>query len=59
MRYRVAIDIGGTFTDLVLEAEEGALITTKVLSTPPNLVEGVLDSVNQAGVAAAFDETIE
>jgi len=50
MRYRVAIDIGGTFTDLVLESEEGALITTKALSTPPNLVDGVIEVVNQAGV---------
>lgn len=53
MSYRVAIDIGGTFTDLVLEPDEGALITTKALSTPPNLVDGVLDAVNQAGLSLA------
>lgn len=50
MRHRVAIDIGGTFTDLVLETEDGSLHTSKALSTPPNLVEGVLDAVAQAGV---------
>ena len=53
MRHRVAIDIGGTFTDLVLEDENGVLVTTKALSTPPNLVEGVLDAVNQAGISLA------
>lgn len=48
---RVAVDIGGTFTDLVVEDSSGALSTTKVLSTPPNLVAGVVDALAAAQVA--------
>lgn len=50
MRYRIAIDIGGTFTDLVAEDGEGRLSTTKVLSTPPNLVEGVVNALHESQV---------
>ena len=50
---RLAIDIGGTFTDLALE--QGPTRTTiKVLTTPDNPERGVLEGVqtilNQAGV---------
>jgi N-methylhydantoinase A len=46
--YRVAVDIGGTFTDLVV-VDEGAKRTTsgKVLSTPANPAEGVLAGLTQ------------
>jgi N-methylhydantoinase A len=53
VQYRVAIDIGGTFTDLVVENPSGELATTKVLSTPPNLVDGVIDALDRSGVALA------
>lgn len=52
MAYRVAIDIGGTFTDLILEDVEGATMsTTKVLSTPGRLVDGVIEAVRACGAA--------
>ncbi|MGH3905530.1 MAG: hydantoinase/oxoprolinase N-terminal domain-containing protein, partial [Pseudonocardiaceae bacterium] len=36
-RYRVSIDIGGTFTDFVVHDQEaGRAFTGKVLSTPRN-----------------------
>ena len=35
MAYRVGIDIGGTFTDLVLIDEAGHVAVDKVPSTPP------------------------
>ena len=44
----LAVDIGGTFTDLVVVDETGHAFTKKVLSTPPNLVKGVLYSLTQA-----------
>ncbi|MFT4122776.1 MAG: hydantoinase/oxoprolinase family protein [Microbacteriaceae bacterium] len=50
MRYRVAIDIGGTFTDLVAEDETGGLSTTKVLSTPPDLVTGVVEALRESAI---------
>ncbi len=48
MGTRIAVDIGGTFTDLVMESDAGTE-ASKVLSTPEDLVAGVLDAVEQAG----------
>jgi len=51
---RIGVDIGGTFTDLVaLDETTGAVVTTKALSTPRELLEGVLSCVDQAGVRLA------
>jgi len=48
---RIGVDIGGTFTDLVaLDETTGAVVTTKALSTPRELLDGVLRCVDQAGV---------
>jgi len=41
---RLAVDIGGTFTDVVLEAD-GRQVTTKVLTTSDNPERGVLEGV--------------
>jgi N-methylhydantoinase A len=53
---RLAVDIGGTFTDLVLEAND-RLVTVKVLTTQANPERGVLDGVakvmTEAGIQAA------
>lgn len=49
--YKVAVDIGGTFTDLVVEDDGGRLRTTKVLSTPPQLVEGVISALERSGTS--------
>ena len=43
---RLAIDIGGTFTDLALEAG-GPPVTTKVLTTPAAPEQGVLSGVHK------------
>jgi len=50
--YKVAVDIGGTFTDLVVEDEQGHLATSKVLSTPPHLVDGVISALELSGTPA-------
>lgn len=50
--YKVAVDIGGTFTDLVVEDDGGRLRTTKVLSTPPHLVDGVIEALELSGAPA-------
>jgi N-methylhydantoinase A len=44
----LGVDIGGTFTDLVLVDGEGRLTTTKALSTPGELEVGVFDAVRNA-----------
>ncbi|HEY0613687.1 MAG TPA: hydantoinase/oxoprolinase family protein, partial [Candidatus Elarobacter sp.] len=42
MSWRVGVDIGGTFTDLVALADDGRLIRSKVSSTPRAPEEGLL-----------------
>ncbi|MBS1882501.1 MAG: hydantoinase/oxoprolinase family protein [Actinobacteria bacterium] len=50
----VSVDIGGTFTDLVAyDAEERQIQTVKVPSTPPRFIEGVMNALGKAGIAAA------
>lgn len=47
----VAIDIGGTFTDLAaLDAETGALSFSKCLTTPPDFEQGALDCLIEAAI---------
>src|SRR5262245_3925218 len=41
-RYRIGIDVGGTFTDLVAVDEQGALVLAKCASTPPGPSEGLV-----------------
>ncbi len=51
MTLRIGVDIGGTFTDLVaLDEGTGAVVNTKALSTPRDLLDGVLRCVDQTGV---------
>src|SRR5262245_6914083 len=46
----VGVDVGGTFTDLVLMDEaSGAVRIAKVPTTPANQAEGVLQALGQAG----------
>ena len=49
---RLAVDIGGTFTDVALEAR-GRLVTTKVLTTQAAPERGVLEGVRQVLEMAA------
>ena len=56
----VAVDIGGTFTDLMGFDESTARFSqAKSLTTPANLVQGVIDCIGKSGLAAhAIDELI-
>ncbi|MGF1455810.1 MAG: hydantoinase/oxoprolinase family protein [Alphaproteobacteria bacterium] len=45
---RLAVDIGGTFTDVVVERADGARVTSKVLTTHGDPGEGVLDGAARA-----------
>lgn len=45
--FRLAVDIGGTFTDVVLLAPDGRLATTKVPSTPDDYARGVIEGCRQ------------
>ena len=45
---RIAFDIGGTFTDLVLlDDESGAVTLHKVLTTPSRPAEGSLEGIRE------------
>ena len=53
-RFRVGIDIGGTFTDIVFLSAEGRLFTKKVPSSVDNyaraIVEGIAEVFGEAGI---------
>ena len=53
MSWRIAVDIGGTFTDLVaISRPGGRVVRAKSLTTPARLVDGVLNAINRAGLRA-------
>ena len=56
-RYRVGVDVGGTFTDIVLMSPGGRAVPKKVLSSPPNfnaaIRQGVAEALAENGVAAS------
>jgi N-methylhydantoinase A len=55
--YRLGVDIGGTFTDIVLLDESGTLYNKKILSTPDDysraIEEGVRELLKTTGVRAS------
>ena len=55
MSYRLGVDVGGTFTDLVLVSPGGVARTRKVLSTTVNYAEAIVTGIRElsreAGIA--------
>jgi len=48
MAWRIGVDIGGTFTDVVLvDDESGHIGVAKVPTTPRDVTEGVIDGIRQ------------
>ena len=45
--FRVGVDIGGTFTDLVFVGSDGTTFTKKVLSTPDDYSRAVADGLKE------------
>jgi N-methylhydantoinase A len=54
---RLGIDVGGTFTDLVILRSDGTAIPKKVLSSPPDfstaIKAGLLETLQESGVDAS------
>jgi N-methylhydantoinase A len=47
---RIAVDIGGTFTDLVAVDDQGEVYRSKALTTPDDLARGIQDCLNAAKI---------
>jgi N-methylhydantoinase A len=62
MRYRVGIDIGGTFSDLVVLTTDGRVETLKVSSAPDRLIPSLLDGLRtllaRAGLVGGEAEAV-
>ncbi len=59
MTFRLGVDIGGTFTDLVvLNEETGEISTTKSLTTPHALSDAILHCIEQAEIDLAQVRTV-
>ena len=51
VNFRIGVDIGGTFTDIVFLGDDGRVLTRKVASTPDDYSRAVL-----GGIRAGIDE---
>ena len=49
-KFRVGVDIGGTFTDIVFLGDGGQVLARKIASTPDDYSEAVFDGL-KVGVA--------
>ena len=55
LAFRIAVDIGGTFTDCVVLDERGQRLTTKALTTPEDPADGVVRCVELAAEQLGTD----
>ncbi|UCF55878.1 MAG: hydantoinase/oxoprolinase family protein, partial [Deltaproteobacteria bacterium] len=52
---KIGVDIGGTFTDVVCLKDNKALYSTKVSSTPKDLIEGIVKGVKRTQDIVKFE----
>jgi N-methylhydantoinase A len=57
MTYTIGIDVGGTFTDIVVATPDGRTITAKAASTPRDQSDGVLDGLARAAAALGLTQS--
>ena len=58
-RYRIGIDVGGTFTDVfAFDGEAGRFEIAKVSSTPGAQAEGFISGIDASGAPAGSIETL-
>jgi N-methylhydantoinase A len=55
--FRVGVDIGGTFTDIVFLDQDGTLHTKKVSSSVDNYARAIIDGVSQVFQDTGLDST--
>ncbi len=49
---RVGVDVGGTFTDVILHGADGRATVRKLLSTPPTYDVAVVEAVGELAAVA-------
>jgi N-methylhydantoinase A len=54
-RYTIGVDIGGTFTDVVVLSGDGEILTSKAPTTPADFSGGVLDAIREAAIALGLE----
>lgn len=59
MAFSIGTDTGGTFTDTVVIDDQGAISIGKQPSTPPEFVQGVVDSIQDAASRAGVDDLLD
>jgi N-methylhydantoinase A len=55
MKYRVGIDVGGTFTDFLLVRGNGSFSTYKTFTTPQNQSDGIMEGLRWFAKGEASD----
>ena len=55
---RVGVDVGGTFTDVVLHRADGSVAVRKLLSTPPSYDRAVIEAVSALAGDAEVSEVV-
>ena len=46
-RFRVGVDIGGTFTDIVIQGDDGQILTKKVSSSADNYASASIEGLSE------------
>src|SRR3954470_5568137 len=54
-QHRIAIDVGGTFTDLVVSSSDGSARTLKLLSTPDDYSRAIADGLGRLFADGTID----
>jgi len=54
-RFTIGVDIGGTFTDVVVLSDEGDVVTSKAPTTASDLSGGVLDAIREAAMGLQLE----
>jgi len=48
MKYKISVDTGGTFTDVVVQDDKGKVVIGKALTTPDRIFEGMRGAIQMA-----------
>ena len=59
MSFEIAIDVGGTFTDLVCSDDNREINTFKAPTTPDNVINGLFDAIKTAATYYQFLSSIK